>query len=267
MSDIWEVFAVKYAGYTGRTRGESFIFEDNHDVPHEIDYFIWVIRNETQTIVVDTGFDDDEGSVRNRPIDRHPADALKALGINAEDVDTLIVTHLHYDHAGGLARFPKAKIHLQAAEMAYATGPCMCHDTLRWPYTVDHICDAVRRVYSGRVIFHDGDGQIADGVTVHCIGGHSRGLQAVRVKTASGWMCLASDAAHFYENVFARKPFPIVVDLADMLEGFDTIINLASDRSLLIPGHDPLVTRYFPLFEQSEFVYRLDMGPKKPFDL
>ena len=70
--------------------------------------------------------------------------------------------------------------------MAYATGPCMCHDHLRYPFTADHVCEMVRNVYSGRVIFHDGDGEVAPGITVHKIGGHSRGLQCVRVMTAGG---------------------------------------------------------------------------------
>ena len=81
------------------------------------------------------------------------------------------------------------------------------------PFTADHVCEAVKRLYSGRVVFHDGEGQVADGVTVHCVGGHSRGLQCVRVLTDAGWLVLASDAAHYYENFEARKPFPIVVDL------------------------------------------------------
>jgi glyoxylase-like metal-dependent hydrolase (beta-lactamase superfamily II) len=262
----WAVYALKYADRNSRTRKDSFIFDDNHDQPHEMDYFIWVLQSGGQVILVDTGYDDAEARRRDRPIIREPAAALAGIGLKPEDITTLIVTHLHYDHAGGLGQFPNATIHLQAAEMAYATGPCMCQDTLRMPFSADHVCEAVKRVYSGRVVFHDGDGEVADGVTVHCIGGHSRGLQAVRVRTASGWLCLASDAAHYYENVFARKPFPIVVDLQTMLEGFDRIQALASYRSLLIPGHDPLV---MSLFERAgpDYAVRLDRGPVKEFTL
>jgi glyoxylase-like metal-dependent hydrolase (beta-lactamase superfamily II) len=148
---------------------------------------------------------------------------------------------------------------MQAAEMAFATGPCMCHDTLRMPFTADHVCEAVKRLYTGKLTFHDGDGQIAEGVTVHCIGGHSRGLQAVRVRTAAGWLVLASDAAHYYENFEARKPFPIVVDLQNMLDGYDTLYRLASSPTLIIPGHDPLVTHYFPQ-DIAPHVTRLDKG-------
>ena len=129
------------------------------------------------------------------------------------------------------------------------------------PFTADHVCDMVRKVYSGRVVFHDGDGSVAEGVTVHRIGGHSRGLQAVRVKTANGYMCLASDASHYYENFLKKKPFPIVVDLEEMITGYDRLTELATSPSRVIPGHDPLVTQYFAESGNSGFVWRLDGGP------
>lgn len=258
----WEVHAVKYADRNARTRADSFIFDDNHDVPHPMDYFMWVLRRGEEVILVDTGYDSVEATARGRPIRLDPVASLAPLGLRPEDIDQVIVTHLHYDHAGGLHLFPNAKLHMQAAEMAYATGPCMCHDALRMPFTADHICEAVKRLYSGQVIFHEGDAQIADGVTVHCIGGHSRGLQAVRVHTSSGWLVLASDAAHFYENLILRKPFPIVVDLENMLKGFDTLERLASKRDLIIPGHDPMVTQVFPQGAAAH-IWRLDPGPEK----
>lgn len=193
----WEVHAVKYADRNARTRGDSFIFDDNHDAPHAMDYFMWVLRRGDEVILVDTGYDDAEAAARDRPIRLNPVEALTPLNLKPDDITTLIVTHLHYDHAGGLHLFPNATLHMQAAEMAFATGPCMCHDTLRMPFTAAHVCEAIKRLYTGRVIFHDGDGQVADGVTVHCIGGHSRGLQCVRVRTSAGWLVLASDAAHY----------------------------------------------------------------------
>lgn len=259
---VWEIFAVKYAERNARTRADSFIFDDNHDAPHAMDYFMWVLRRGEEVILVDTGYDQPEAASRARPIIMDPREALKPLGIQADDITQLIVTHLHYDHAGGLHLFPNATIHLQAAEMAYATGPCMCHSTLKMPFTAGHICEAVKRVYSGRCVFHEGDGEVAEGVTVHCIGGHSRGLQAVRVQTEAGWLCLASDATHYYENVFEKKPFPIVVDLEEMLRGFETLHTLASDRSLIIPGHDPLIREIFPR-EGPDHIFRLDQGPAK----
>ena len=118
----------------------------------------------------------------------------------------------------------------------------------------------------GCLALHDGDAEIAGGVTVHCIGGHSRGLQCVRIRTQAGWLVLASDAAHFYENVRARKPFPIVVDLQNMLDGFDTLNRLASHADLVIPGHDPLVRQAFPS-DTAPHIFRLDVGPNRAIEI
>lgn len=263
MSDLWEVFALKYAERNARTRAESFIADPHHELPHAMDYFIWVLRQETRTIVVDTGYDTQEARARQREIQISPADKLRQFGVDPETVDTVIVTHLHYDHAGCLTAFPKARLHVQAVEMAYATGPCMCHDHLRAPFTGEHVCDMVRALFAGRVAFSTGSASITDGVETHLIGGHSRGLQCVRVKTARGWVVLASDASHYYENYRLGKPFPIVVDVEDMLSGFDTLRKLADSDDHIIPGHDPIVRSiYEPLFTGDDSIVALHVPPK-----
>lgn len=261
-SDTYEILALKYAEMTTRRRSDNFIAADDHDSPHPIDYYVWVIRNQHRTIVVDTGFDAAEGAKRGRKVDRAPAAALEQIGVAAGSVDQVVVTHLHYDHAGTLGAFPKARFHLQEAEMAYATGPCMCQSFLRHPFTVEHVCEMVRNVYSGRVIFHDGDGEIAPGVTVHKIGGHSRGLQCVRVATATGPVVLASDSSHYYENFEQSKVFPITIDIADVLNGYVRLEALAGSRRRVVPGHDPLVLKRYPaLNSQTQgIVHRLDVA-------
>ncbi|WP_136656778.1 N-acyl homoserine lactonase family protein [Nitratireductor sp. XY-223] len=267
MEETWQVIALKYAERNERVRADSFIFDDDHASPHAMDYFVWVARNGNRTILIDTGYDAVEGERRGRPVLRHPVEALKAAGIAPEDIDTAIITHLHYDHAGGLDAFPNAVFHIQSAEMAFATGPCMCHHTLQMPYTAEHVCQMIRHVYSGRVVFHDGEGAVAPGITLHHVGGHSRGLQAVRVKTDKGYLCLASDAAHYYENFIHQKSFPIVDSIEDMHNGWKTIQALATHRDLVIPGHDPLVTRHFPGLDNIPFGWRLDLGPHATIEI
>ena len=262
MSD-WEAYAVRYATQEDRKRVSNFLFDDHFNEAHPIEFFVWVLRRGDEVILIDTGFDAGEAGARSFPIELDPGAALAPLGLKPEDINTVIVTHLHFDHAGGMHLFPNATLHMQAAEMAYATGPCMCHDALRRPFTAGHVCEAVKRLYAGKLVFHDGDGEIADGVTVHCIGGHSRGLQAVRVRTQSGYMVIASDTAHFYENYWLRKPFPIVVDMEDMLNGFDRLGRLASRPELIVPGHDPLVRAHFAPGPATHIV-RLDTGPIRP---
>lgn len=264
MDEPWQVWALKYAERNTRSRADSFEGDD-HASPHPMDYFLWVLRNETGLIVVDTGYDAAEGTRRGRPVLRDPARVLADAGIDAGRVETVIVTHLHYDHAGTLDAFPAATFHVQAAEMAFATGPCMCDPHARAPFTADHVCALVRRVFAGRVVFHDGEGQVAPGVEVHGIGGHSAGLQCVRVLTACGWLVLASDAAHYYENFLARRVFPIVHDRAAMAAGWDRIVALAGgEAARVIPGHDPLVRAVFPCLHRGAdgtALHRLDLTP------
>ena len=261
-SETYEILAIKYGEFADRRRHESFIAADDHAAPHPIDYFVWVIRNGQRSIVVDTGFDAAEGAKRGRKISRTPTQALEMVGVAAGNVEQVVVTHLHYDHAGTLGAFPKARFHLQEAEMAYATGACMCHGHLRYPFTADHVCEMVKNVYSGRVEFHDGDAEIAPGVTVHKIGGHSRGLQCVRIATASGAVVLASDASHFYENFEKGKVFPITIDIGDVLNGYTRLQALAASPRHVVPGHDPLVLQRYPaLNSQTQgIVHRLDVA-------
>lgn len=256
-SGPWAIYAVKYADRNSRTRAESFLDDDHPTAPHGMDYFVWLLDNGQRQILVDTGYDTAEAARRGRPILRDPATALQALSVDAATVDTVIITHLHYDHAGGLDRYPAATFHIQASEMAFATGPCMCNPDIRAPFTADHVCDMVRHLFAGRVVFHQGDGQVAPGVTVHRIGGHSSGLQVVRVMTAGGPVCLASDAAHYYENFEAGRLFPIVFDRAEMRRGFAMITTLAGDPRRVIPGHDPLVRDRFPAYGPSGFAWKL----------
>jgi glyoxylase-like metal-dependent hydrolase (beta-lactamase superfamily II) len=101
-------------------------------------------------------------------------------------------------------------------------------------------------VHAKRVEFHDGDAELAPGISVHHIGGHTDGLQAVRVETAAGPLVLASDASHYYENMEAARPFPIVFDVPAMIAGYDRLRALAGPGGVIVPGHDPMVFERHP---------------------
>lgn len=259
---LWNITAFKYAERNARSRADSFLMDPGHATKHPMDYYIWLLEAEGRRILVDTGYDRGEGQARKRPIETPPEEMLRHYGVEAEAIETVILTHLHYDHAGSLHAFPNAKLWVQEAEMAYATGACMCHDALRMPFTGAHVCDMVRALYAGRVAFVSGSAEVAPGVEVHLIGGHSRGLQAVRVATRRGWVVLASDASHFYENFLSFQPFPIVVDMQDMLDGFTRLRQLASSEVHIVPGHDPLVRAAYPMVGGAPNIRALHADPE-----
>ena len=95
------------------------------------------------------------------------------------------------------------------------------------------------------------------------VSGHSVGLQVVRVPTRRGWIVLASDATHFWANIRTRSPFPIVVDMAKMLEGYQIVESLADGPDHIIPGHDPLLLARFPCVPGQSDVLRLDLPPDR----
>ena len=206
--DIHEVYAVCYASHS-RKRSENYIFGDPHDELTSISYYVWVIKGAHGVFVVDTGFDEVAAKERGRKLLHPVGEGLKALGIEPDKVENVIATHMHWDHAGNYELFPKARYHLQDTEMAYATGRCMCHPMLRIPFSERDVHAMVSKVFADRVEFHDGAEELAPGISVHKIGGHSKGLQCVRVKTKRGTVVLSSDCM---PSVLAYRRRPRVPD-------------------------------------------------------
>jgi len=260
----YEVFAIRYARRDAR-RPEHFIGGDPHDAPMPMDYFIWLIRNAERTIVVDTGFTAEMAAKRKREFLIAPKAGLARLGVDAAAVREVVITHMHYDHVGTFFDFPSAHFHIQDEEMRFVTGRHMRHRQLAHSYEVEDVVGMVRQIFTGRVVFHDGADEIAPGVSLHRIGGHTPGVQSVRVRTRRGWVVLASDATHYYEHMENGRVFTTMYNLGDALEGYDTLRRLADSPQHIIPGHDPLVMARYPAVskELEGIAVRLDVAPRE----
>ena len=261
--DIHEVFAVRYAHHP-RKAAENFIGGDPHDVLQPLDYFVWAIVGKKQAIILDTGFDETVAARRGRQLTKPLREGLNAIGVDPGKVETVIISHMHYDHCGNFDLFPQARYHVQDKEVEYCTGRCMCHGQLRNSYEEDYVVSMVRKVFAGRVTFHNGAEELAPGVTLHHIGGHAKGLQSVVVKTKRGPVALASDAIHLYPHLDEARIFPTTYNLAEVLEGYETLKKLAASRHHIVPGHDPAVMRQYPAPKPGleGWVVRLDVDPK-----
>ncbi len=139
----------------------------------------------------------------------------------------------------------------------------MTHPSLRHSFVLDDVLEMVRMVYGDRVVFHDGDQEIAPGISVHHIPGHTRGMQSVKVMTARGSVVLASDAAHYYESLAHGTPFLTHENMFLMLEGFRKLRALAPSDAHIVPGHDPAVMARYPApaADLDGIVARLDVAP------
>src|SRR3546814_11857564 len=177
----YEVYALRYATRDGRRR-DCFLGGSPTDVPLPMDVCVWVEVGAGRTIVIDTGFTEEVSGRRGgRTYLRCPVQALAQLDVAANGVGDVVLTHLHYDHAGNFDRFPSARFHLQEAELNYATGRYMQYPRLSHSFEVVDVCGLVRLNYRQRVLFHNGDGQVAPGVSVLFAGGPTAGCAFVRI--------------------------------------------------------------------------------------
>ncbi len=255
-----EVYAIKYAS-VGRVRQSNFLdpVDGDPDAVMPLDFFVWLVRGgDGRLLLVDTGFSRISALARQRSFLQEPLQALAAMGIAAADIRDVAITHLHYDHAGNVNQFPNARIWLQEREIAYATGKCMCDQKQNHFFALDDIVVVLKRLYAGEVCLIDGMHALAPGIELHRVGGHTEGLQIVRVMTAKGWVVLASDAAHYYENLQKQNPFPAIHSKADMMAGYALIRQLADAEDLIVPGHDPQVCgRFSRLDLPGSHIYRI----------
>lgn len=257
---VIRIDAIRYARHE-RNAAANFTWPvDDHDRPMPLDYYVWAIhRDGHPPVIVDTGFGESAAMARGRAITRPVVEGLRAAGIDHLLVEDVILTHLHYDHAGSLGTFPNARFHVQDAEMAFATSRHVCDREVRAPFDAEPVAQLVRKIYSDHVVFHDGDQSFAPGIGLRICHGHTAGLQVVVCDTARGPVVLASDAAHLYANIVRRNPFPIFVDEAAYGAAQARVMELAGGSlDHVIPGHDPLVLATFP---GENDVARVDLAP------
>lgn len=245
---IYAVYSLCFARVERRVH-DNFIRRDMHDGPMPLDYNLWILHNAYRTVLVDTGFGNRAASERGRQLDLDPVEALGRVGIDVDAIEDIIITHLHYDHAGNIDRFSKACFHVQDAEVAFATGRCMGESEIRYPFDVEDVVAFVRHTYAERVRFHDGDAILLPGISVHAVPGHTLGVQAVKVMTPRGVVVLASDSSHYYANFLRRAPFVVTVDAMATLRSYDRLQDLAGAVERIVPGHDPKVRELYPNYD------------------
>ncbi|MEV0161849.1 N-acyl homoserine lactonase family protein [Nonomuraea fuscirosea] len=247
----YEVLAIRYAT-RATSRAQTFL---NHhlygepDTPIDMDFYLWVARNEQRTVIVDTGYSAaSKGHRAPREDLSAPVEALAALGVLPEDSPQVIVTHAHYDHIGNLHAFPSSEVILARAEFEFWTGPYAGRRQFSYttePEELEHL----RQVRDeGRATLIDGATQIAPGIEVIPVGGHTPGQVVVQVATESGQAVLASDAVHFYEEVVLDRPFTYLTDLTGTYRAYDLLREMTqAPGSALVAGHDAGVMTRFPL--------------------
>lgn len=248
---LYEVLIVKYGTRSAR-RSEVYLnyaIYGEPDGPIEMDYFFWVVRNDTRTVVVDTGYSVVGGSSRQRTTLVSPPDAFAALGIPTDASTTVVLTHAHYDHSGNIDYFPSSTIVMSTAERAFWSGPIAQRRQFHHSAEDPDLAVIDIAAAEGRVLTFTGTHALAEGIELIEVGGHTPGQLVVKVATSEGSVLLASDAVHYYEELESDMPFTYVADLPRMYEGFDRISRMIVDGTVqhVVSGHDPsTLSRFTP---------------------
>ena len=243
---LYEVYAVRYATLP-RYPTREFIAGADKKRRTDAAMMVWLLKGpDRRTVLVDAGFYRDEFLRDSRPADyRRPPDALAAIGVAPASVTDIIVSHIHWDHLDGIDLFPNARVWIQRAEYEYYVGANgeARHESIS---KVDAAMLSRLRA-AGRVTLVDGDAkEILPGIRVYTGGRHTFASQYATVPTRAGTVVIASDNVYLYENLDRHVAIGTTVDAVSNLAAQDRMSTLASERRLIVPGHDPEVFKRFP---------------------
>lgn len=243
----YKIYALKYAGPFTSSVAMVF-FNKEWDKTIERNYYIWAVQGGGQTIVFDCGVRPALAAERKLKGYVSPDRALARIGIEAPKVEHLVISHMHFDHDGGIELFPNAKIYVQRKEYDF-----WVYDPIsrRPPYAA--VADSVANKQfanlrgSDRLVLIDGDQKLLPGVELLLTPGHTPALQSMAVKTAKGLAILTSDCAHIHRSFVEDNPSCLITDLPAWLNTYARLREkVKGNLNMLFPGHDKDMLEKYP---------------------
>lgn len=241
MATTWRIVPLDAGDFLAFEKSR-FTYQRNVGEKIQAPCLVWLLLDGPEPVLVDLGPTPPAEAERvhgwaMRREPRHDLVAqLKAHRVNPEDVETVLVTHLHWDHVANAHLFPRARIYVQRRELAYAVAPLYPQ---RDSYEANEPSPPWMRNW-GRYVVLDGDREVVPGVTAHLLPGHTPGSQGIGVRTADGTYLIAGDNVDLFENWEGAPGVPhipgsIFVDLEDYLRSFERMESLAR---FVLPSHD-----------------------------
>lgn len=183
-------------------------------------------------------------------------DALATSGHTPDDIDHVILTHLHHDHASNIDLFPNAEIFVQTDELDAATDP---YPVMAQSYPQENITDLTNTTYTPL----KGDFRLRPGIDILLTPGHTRGMQSIIIQTTNGPHALVGDLAYIEQNLDPSiteftdaenatheitpkegeyLPPGTHISVTNCYESYHRIMNVIGPDGTIIPSHDPRLT-------------------------
>jgi glyoxylase-like metal-dependent hydrolase (beta-lactamase superfamily II) len=261
----YEVLALRYAFRDDNTASNTFYRYELYDEPEQsypMDYFFWVVRNSRRTVLVDCGYTPQRAQERGRTLTATPSELLARVGLNAADVDHVVLSHMHWDHIGNVDLFPNATFSIARREFEFWRGPYGHRPCLALALGDEELAAVEGLETAGRLFqLEDDTREIYPGIRLIVSPGHTPGQLLTDVSTGGGSIVLASDALHYTDEMTLDRPFHVFTELAGMYATYQLLRSMAArPDTTVIAGHDPEVTRGFKEVAQN----CLDLNARVP---
>lgn len=243
---IYRIYAIKYAGPLDSSVA-MVLWNTDWEKRIERNYYIWVVKSEEETLIVDCGITPALADARKVPNYVNPKDMLLRLGIEASKVRRVVITHVNFDHISGIELFPNAMFYIQEKEFNF-----WIKDPISQKPPFLRFTDPVGNRYlaqlegTKRLALINGDQEILPGIELILAPGHSPGLQVVAVNTNRGIAVVGSDCAHLFQNYKEEIPSCFIIDLIAWMKTYEKIKSKVSSLDLLFPGHDIKMLTDYP---------------------
>jgi glyoxylase-like metal-dependent hydrolase (beta-lactamase superfamily II) len=245
----YEVFALNFAGPFEMKLAKA-LYQTGWDENILINYYIWAIRSKDgETTLVDTGTGPTLAKNQKLKGFVPPEELVARLGVKPEQVTKVIITHMNFDHVGGMENFPqiypKAKFYMQKREFDFWIKDPISQRPAFKRTRSELGFKALADLAGGpRLIMVDGDKVIGPDMELLLLPGHSPALQGVFVNTAKGATVVASDTAHIARSFKDDLPSSLIWDLEVWLKSLDKVRAKAPLENIF-PGHDiSMLTNY-----------------------
>jgi glyoxylase-like metal-dependent hydrolase (beta-lactamase superfamily II) len=242
----YKIYALKYAGPVNSS-GAFLMWMKDWEKRVERDYYLWCLKSSEETIIVDTGVSPDLNKEKNINGYVDPREILAQIDVKSDEVKHVVLTHIHWDHAGGLSLFPGAQVYVQEKEYDFwLNSPMAARPPFKFfsDETINVNLKSLRK--SMRLTLLRGDQKILPGIECLLAPGHSMALQAVAVDTLKGTAIVGSDSAHVFRNFQEDWPSSVCIDLVAWLQTYDKLRTRVSSPELFFPGHDATMAKNYP---------------------
>jgi glyoxylase-like metal-dependent hydrolase (beta-lactamase superfamily II) len=251
-SPKYEVYAVKFASSAYPFTVADWADRGPKD-PVKIDFMVWLIKGDNgKNILVDAGFLNDIPNAAEFKIVNYvrPDSALLPLGLTANDITDIIVSHPHWDHIDGLNLFRRAKIWMQQDDYGYFVGRAWQKDGAPGGFVQRDVRMLLDLNLAGRLVLVKGDNQnILPGITVFTGSKHTYESQYALIETGRRKVIIASDNIWVYYSLEHLRPAASggTMDTTAYKNAMIRMKQLAPSKNAIIPGHDDAIFTLFPM--------------------